>query len=108
MTPEGARWTINTTARYRNVVSPINEDESFTQLSVDIKIYSVDGKELVLSIPNNPKKSAQANIGNPDRIREKCVEKAFKQMRQPVHEGVHKAVAKWMADHTAELMNSDE
>ncbi len=108
LTPEGARWTINTTARYRNVVSPINEDESFTQLSVDIKIYSVDGKELVLSIPNNPKKSAQANIGNPDRIREKCVEKAFKQMRQPVHEGVHKAVAKWMADHTAELMNSDE
>ena len=104
-TPEGADYCINASGDYRRVKNPIDPDQTFTQYSMIIKVLSKAGEEL-LSLPNNPKKSAVC-INNPERERELCAEKAFKQMEKPVHEAINAMIARMMADHTDKLMNSD-
>lgn len=105
-TPEGADYCINASGSYRRVNSPMDENEVFTQYSMIIKVLSKSGEEL-LSLPNNPRKSA-VSLGDPEREREICAEKAFKQMEKPVHEAINGMIARMMADHTDKLMNSDE
>ena len=86
--------------------NPIDEEQVFTQYSMVIQVLSRSGEEL-LSLPNNPRKSAVC-LNNPERERELCAEKAFKQMEKPVHEAVNAMIARMMADHTDKLMNSEE
>lgn len=105
-TPENADYCINASGSYRRVKSPMNENEVFTQYSMIIKVLSKTGEEL-LSLPNNPRKSS-VSLGDPEREREICAEKAFKQMEKPVHEAINAMIARMMADHTDKLMNSDE
>ena len=105
-TPENVNYYINASGEYRRVKNPIDEDQIFTQYSMIIRVLSRDGEEL-LSIPNNPRKSAVC-INNPERERELCAEKAFKQMEKPVHEAINAMIARMMAEHTDKLMNSDE
>ena len=104
-TPEGADYCINASGDYRRAQHPIDPDQTFTQYSMIIKVLSKAGEEL-LSLPNNPKKSAVC-INNPERERELCAEKAFKQMEKPVDEAINAMIARMMADHTDKLMNSD-
>lgn len=101
-TPESADYVINAKGSYRRVKNPMDEDQVFTQYSMVINVLSKTGEEL-LSLPNNPKKSAVC-INNPERERELCAEKAFKQMEKPVHEAINAMVARMMADHTDKLM----
>ena len=105
-TPDGADFCINASGEYRRVKNPIDEEQIFTQYSMVIRILSKNGEEL-LSIPNNPRKSSVC-INNPDREREICAEKAFKQMEKPVHEAINGMIARMMADHTDKLMNSND
>ncbi|MCQ2389967.1 MAG: hypothetical protein MJ240_00975 [Kiritimatiellae bacterium] len=104
-TQEGADYVINAYGEYRRVKNPIDEDQTFTQYSMTIKVLSKTGEEL-LALPNNPRKSAVC-INNPEREREICAEKAFRQMEKPVHEGINAMIARMMADHTEKLMDSD-
>lgn len=104
--PEGADYMINASGEYRRVKNPIDEDQTFTQYSMVIRVLSKTGEEL-LSLPNNPRKSAVC-INNPERERELCAAKAFKQMEKPVHEAINDMIARMMAEHTDKLMNSDE
>lgn len=105
-TPEGADYLINASGSYRRVTNPIDEDQIFTQYSMVITVLSKTGEEL-LSLPNNPRKSAVC-INNPERERELCAAKAFRQMEKPVHEAINAMIARMMAEHTDKLMNSDE
>jgi hypothetical protein len=84
----------------------MDESEVFTQYSMSIKVLAHGGEEL-LSLVNDPRKSA-VSLGDPEREREICAEKAFKQMEKPVHEAINSMIARMMADHTDKLMNSDE
>ena len=105
-TEEGADYIISASGEYRRVKNPMDEDQVFTQYSMVIRVLSKTGEEL-LSLPNNPKKSAVC-INNPERERELCAAKAFKQMEKPVHEAINDMIARMMADHTDKLMNSNE
>lgn len=105
-TEEEANYLINAYGEYRRVRNPIDEEQVFTQYSMVIQVLSRSGEEL-LSLPNNPRKSAVC-LNNPERERELCAEKAFKQMEKPVHEAVNAMIARMMADHTDKLMNSEE
>ncbi len=105
-TPEGADYVINASGEYRRVQNPLDEEQTFTQYSMVIQVLSRTGEQL-LSLPNNPKKSAVC-INNPERERELCAEKAFKQMEKPVHEAINDMIARMMADHTDKLMNSED
>ena len=104
--PEAADYVINASGSYRRVKNPIDPDQVFTQYSMVIRVISKTGEEL-LSMPNNPRKSAVC-INNPERERELCAAKAFKQMEKPVHEAINAMIARMMAEHTDKLMNSDE
>ena len=105
-TPSNADYFIKARGSYRRVQNPMDPDQTFTQYSMVITISSRSGEEL-LSMPNNPKKSAVC-INNPVRERELCAEKAFKQMEKPVHEAINDMIARMMADHTDKLMESAE
>ena len=105
-TPEGADYCINASGSYRRVKNPMDESEVYTPYSMIIKVMSKSGDEL-LSLPNNPRKSA-VSLGDPERERELCAEKAFKQMEKPVHEAINAMIARMMAEHTDKLLNSDD
>ena len=105
-TRDGADYLIKARGTYRRVKSPMDENEVFTQFSMSIKVLAHGGEEL-LSLVNDPRKSA-VSLGDPEREREICAEKAFKQMEKPVHEAINAMIARMMADHTDKLMNSDE
>lgn len=105
-TREGADYLIKARGSYRRVPNPMDEKEVFTQYSMSIKVLAHGGEEL-LSLVNDPRKSA-VSLGDPEREREICAEKAFKQMEKPVHEAINSMIARMMADHTDNLMNSDE
>ena len=105
-TKEGADYLIKASGEYRRVQDPVNADRMYTQYSMVIQVISKTGEEL-LSLPNNPRKSSVC-IDNPEREREICAEKAFKQMEKPVHEAINDMIARMMADHTDKLINSDE
>ena len=105
-TPEGADYMIKASGEYRRVKNPMAAGRVFTQYSMVIKVLSKSGEEL-LSLPNNPAKNSVC-INNPEREREICAEKAFKQMEKPVHEAINSMIARMMADHTDKVMNSDQ
>ena len=105
-TRDGADYLIKTRGSYRRVKSPMDENEVFTQFSMSIKVLAHGGEEL-LSLVNDPRKSA-VSLGDPEREREICAGKAFKQMEKPVHEAINAMIARMMADHTDKLMNGDE
>ena len=105
-TRDGATYLIKARGSYRRVPNPMDESEVFTQYSMSIKVLAHGGEEL-LSLVNDPRKSA-VSLGDPEREREICAEKAFKQMEKPVHEAINSMIARMMADHTDKLMNSDE
>ena len=100
-----ADFCINAFGEYRRVKNPMDEDQTYTQYSVTIKVLSKSGEEL-LSIPNNPRKSAVC-INNPERERELCAEKAFKQMEKPVHEAINAMISRMMAEHNEKILNSE-
>lgn len=105
-TRDGADYLIKARGAYRRVPNPMDERETFTQYSMSIKVLARGGEEL-LSLVNDPRKSAVC-LGDAEREREVCAEKAFKQMEKPVHEAVNAMIARMMADHTDKLINGDE
>ena len=105
-TRDGATYLIKARGSYRRVKNPMDESEVFTQFSMSIKVLARGGEEL-LSLVNDPRKSA-VSLGDPEREREICAEKAFRQMEKPVHEAINAMIARMMADHTDKFMNGDE
>lgn len=105
-TRDGATYLIKARGSYRRVKNPMDENEVFTQFSMSIKVLARGGEEL-LSLVNDPRKSA-VSLGDPEREREICAEKAFRQMEKPVHEAINAMVSRMMADHTDKFINGDE
>lgn len=104
--PSNANYRIETSGNFREVKHPANGRKG-TQLSMSVKVYAIDGTEVLVSVSNDPRKSASF-VGSLDRQREIVAEKAFAQMRDPVHEAIQKMVAKMMERHTDKMMNSDD
>ena len=104
--PASANYRIEASGNFREVTHPANGRKG-TQLSMSVKVYAIDGTEILASVANDPRKSASF-VGSLDRQREIVAEKAFNQMQEPVHEAIQKMVARMMERHTDKLMNSDE
>ena len=102
-----ATYIIQCYGDYRNVTNPMNGRKGI-QLSLRFKVQDVCGAEVFIDMKNDPKKSACYQTGGEDRQREICSGKAFDQMKQPLHEKIHKMVGKLMERHTNKLMNGDE
>lgn len=106
--PNEATFIIRCHGEYRDVTHPAN-GRSGKQLSLRFRVHEINDKATVLlDMKNDPRKSACFVGKNPDRQSEICSEKAFKQMKKPLHENIQKMVAKMMERHTDQLMRDDE
>ena len=106
--PNESTFIIRCHGEYRDVTHPAN-GRSGKQLSLRFRIHEMnDSATVLLDMKNDPRKSACFVGKNPDRQSEICAEKAFKQMKKPLHENIQKMVGKLMERHTDQLMRDDE
>ena len=58
------------------------------------KISEINGTEVLVDMKNDPRKSASFIGKDPDRQKELCSDKAFAQMKDPLHEKIQAMVGK--------------
>ncbi len=104
---EGSDYTIECFGDFRNVRNPMNGRKG-TQLSLRFKVVDNKTSEALVDMKNDPSKSACFQTGGIDRQRELCADRAFAQMKNPLHEKIHAMVSTLMDRHTDAMMNSDE
>ena len=88
-----ARFEIQCYGDYRNVTNPMNGRKG-VQLSLRFRIQETNGSQVLVDMKNDPRKSACFQTGGEDRQRELCSDKAFEQMKDPLHEKIQNMVAK--------------
>ncbi len=93
-TPEEAKYIIYCTGTFRGVKHPIQQDKQGVQLSLRFQVMEATGGESLIDMTNDPRKSACFVGNNPERQMEICADKAFKQMKKPLHERIQKMVGK--------------
>ncbi len=93
-TPEEAKYIIYCTGTFRGVKHPIQRDKQGVQLSLRFQVMEATGGEALIDMTNDPRKSACFVGNNPERQMEICADKAFKQMKKPLHERIQKMVGK--------------
>lgn len=91
--PKRASFVIECNGDYRNVRNPMN-GRSGIQLSLRFKVKDAKTKEVLIDFKNDPKKSACFQTGGEDRQKEICSDKAFAQMKTPLHEKIQQMVGK--------------
>lgn len=91
--PDAAAYVIHCIGEYREVKHPANGRQG-TQLSLRFKISEINGNEVLVDMKNDPRKSASFIGKDPDRQKELCSEKAFAQMKNPLHEKIQAMVGK--------------
>lgn len=91
--PKRASFVIECNGDYRNVRNPMN-GRSGIQLSLRFKVKDAKTKEVLIDFKNDPKKSACFQTGGEDRQKEICSDKAFVQMKTPLHEKIQQMVGK--------------
>jgi hypothetical protein len=105
-TMDEASFLIRCSGDFRTVKHPAN-GRTGTQLSLSFRIQEIHGKEDLVAMMNDARKSACFIGADPERQKELCAEKAFTQMKEPLHEAIHKMVAKMMSRHVEESMNQE-
>lgn len=91
-TPDSADYMIEAHGEYRTMKHPASGREG-VQLSLWIRIFDTTGKQELLSQKNDPRQSAvfQSSGG---RQKEIATEKAFAQIREPLHKELNRLIGK--------------
>lgn len=92
--PDEALYVIYCTGNFRKLMHPLEQDQPGTQLSLTFKVQEINGREVLISMTNDPRKSACFVGTDPERQQELCADKAFKQMKQPLHKKIHDMIGK--------------
>lgn len=87
---KSADYIIDAIGEFRRLKHPASGDEG-VQLSLWIRIYDAKNNQELLSQKNDPTKSA-VFYSSGDRQNDIAAEKAFKQMRKPLHEAINKMI----------------
>lgn len=105
--PEAATYIIRCHGEFRDVTHPAN-GRSGKQLSLRFRVHEMNDKEeVLLDMKNDPRKSACFVGRDPDRQSEICAEKAFTQMKKPLHENIQKMVAKLVGRKMDAIQEAD-
>ena len=91
--PDVATYVIHCIGVFRTVEHPINGGKG-TQLSLRFKVSEIHGEEVLIDMKNNPRKSVTFVGDDSDRQKELCSDKAFAQMKGPLHEKIQAMVGK--------------
>jgi hypothetical protein len=91
--PNQASFVIHCVGDFRPLKHPANGRDGI-QLSLRFKISEINGSEILVDMKNNPRKSACFIGRDAERQKEICSEKAFAQMKAPLHQKIQAMVAK--------------
>lgn len=104
--PEEATYIIRCYGEFRDTVHPAN-GRNGKQLSLRFRIHEINGKEALVDMKNDPRKSASFVGRDPDRQSEICAKKAFKQMKKPLHEKIQAMVGKLVGRKMEAIQEAD-
>ena len=109
--PDEAQYSIFCTGNFRNLKHPAH-GRMGTQLSLTFKVQEINGREVLISMTNDPRKSACFVGQDAERQKELCADKAFAQMKQPLHRKIQdmigKLVGRKMEAAAKEAMGDDD
>lgn len=91
--PDQSSFVIHCAGEFRPLKHPASGRQG-TQLSLRFKVNEINGADTLIDMKNDPRKSACFTGKDPDRQKEICSEKAFKQMEEPLHQKIQAMVAK--------------
>ena len=103
--PELASYAIVCSGDFRNVKNPMNGRKGI-QLSLRFRVMAINSTEVLIDMKNDPRKSA-CFLGDADRQRELCADKAFAQMKNPLHEKIQAMVGKLVGRAMEAASSSD-
>ena len=106
--PDAAKYLISCAGAFREVENALQKGRKGYQLSLRFKIREVDSAEVLIDTKNDPRKSACFVGSDPDRQKEICADKAFKQMKNPLHEKIQAMVGKLVGRKMAEAAADDD
>ena len=106
--PNVAAYVIHCVGAFRRVKHPTDDDRNGTQLSLRFKVSEIHGREVLIDMKNDPRKSACFVGSDADRQKELCADKAFRQMKKPLHEKIQAMVGKLVGRKMAEAASDDD
>lgn len=107
-TPDKAAYVISCTGVFKPVQHPVNREQNGIQLSLRFTVMEINGKETLIDMMNDPRKSASFVGNSVERQMEICAGKAFRQMKQPLHERIQAMVGKLVGRKMDEVTLDDE
>ena len=106
--PEVASYAISCAGTFRSLKHPTDDDRTGVQLSLRFRVMEINGTESLIDMKNDPRKSACFVGSDPERQKEICAAKAFKQMKKPLHEKIQAMVGKLVGRKMAEAAADDD
>lgn len=93
---KSAAYLIDAFSQFHNVTHPLS-GRSGTQLSLWIRISDMATGQELLSQKNDPRR-ASVFIGTPERQHDLAIQKAFEQIREPLHRSLNTMVSKMVSN----------
>lgn len=106
--PQEATYAIFCTGTFRNVKHPTDDDRNGVQLSLRFRVQEINGRESLIDMKNDPRKSACFVGSDPERQKEICAGKAFRQMKKPLHEKIQAMVGKLVGRKMSQAAAEDD
>lgn len=106
--PDEAAYVIFCSGNFRDVKHPLEDDCNGVQLSLRFKVQEINGKDVLIDMKNNPKKSVCFVGSDVERQREICADKAFRQMRKPLHEKIQAMVGRLVGQRMSEVASNQD
>lgn len=106
--PQEATYAIFCTGTFRNVKHPTDDDRNGVQLSLRFRVQEINGRETLIDMKNDPRKSACFVGSDLERQKEICAGKAFRQMKKPLHEKIQAMVGKLVGRQMSQAAAEDD
>lgn len=106
--PQEAVYAIFCTGTFRSLKHPTDDDRDGVQLSLRFRVQEINGREALIDMKNDPRKSACFVGSDPERQKEICAGKAFRQMKKPLHEKIQAMVGKLVGRQMSRAAAEDD
>ena len=106
--PAAADYLISCAGTFREVENALQKGRKGYQLSLRFRVRKINGTEVLIDMNNDPLKSACFVGSDADRQKELCADKAFKQMKNPLHEKIQAMIGKLVGRKMAEAASDDD
>lgn len=106
--PDAAKYLISCAGNFREVEHALQRGRHGHQLSLRFRIRGINDPEVLIDMKNDARKAACFVGSDPDRQKELCAEKAFKQMKDPLHEKIQMMIGKLVGREMSKAAAEDD